>query len=203
MIMKAVKKELERKYYKYSYQTWEQIKPDADGIIGTGDFAVFANKYYTTYYPYLALQNNTTDRWLTASDSYPPYYWGFWNKNPLCLTQMSWYQDNYAVGVYEIQGSNDTTTGLNGTWTTIYSSENTGTYNTVTATFSNTNYYKAYRIYGSTRVGSGIGFGMFNVQLTATERITTESTASDYDFYIEKDAYKMPYINEKYYAVKG
>ena len=169
-------------------RAWTQPTPTSDGTIGTGNFAVFCYSSSSNNYPYYALLNDNNTYWLLNSVWSGDYAsWGFWNSTPLKLTQISWYQMNgsYRVQGYVIQGSNTTTTGQEDsrstaggtTWVNIYEGTNSNTSNgvTITASFSNTNYYKAYRILFKT-VGNGISLS--NVQLTAQEQYSLANTVA-------------------------
>ena len=185
--------QVERFYYKYQYTNWTHPVPTSNGVIGTGEFACFRSTIYrASNEAYHAFQNNTSDYWGTWSDKYPPQHVGFWNKNPVNITSMSWNQNmaSYYVNKYSIQASNDTTDGSDGTWTNLYTYSGT-TGATISCSFANTEYYNSYRIVLQGWGKSGLGCGVGNLQMpNAKQKTVTTGTASNYDYYEDKNIYK-------------
>lgn len=202
----------DKAYYKYSYASWPQPAPtdvNSNGTIGIGSFACFMSASNNSSYsePYLAFKNSNTDYWGTWNDKTPLQWMGFWNKNPLKVTSLSWHQPNssYYVGGYAIEASNDTTNGTNGTWSRLYSytypTDGAMTGANISCTFTNNNYYNAYRIVWTQRSSEGYGCFIANLQVTATQRVSTQSTYDDYDYSTGERSYYAMIDSKGYYII--
>lgn len=192
----------ERKYYKYVYESWTQPTLSADGVVGGNNFACFSSGTYgnnSSYAAWKAFDRNSTasgeyDKW-TSPETSDTKYIGFYNPQPLKVTKLRIYNhitySNYYLVSGTIQGSNDRLS-----WTDLSEFSNGTNVNYFDVNLnSNNNYYKYYRItnlLGS--LGAQHEVWVREIDITATQRSTIESTSSNYDFY--KDTYK-------YYALKS
>ena len=180
-----VVKETTRKYFKYSYQTFTRPNLTSNGAIGGDSFAVDADNIYSSSYPaYYAVDDSTSSYWLCGNGQKGSFY--FYNPNPLKITQVSsprqWTNGDIYTAGGALFGSND---GIS--WTALGAFID-GTYNNgFTINVSDNNYYKYFKI---SATGSRTTWGMNELQITAQERISTESTASDYDYYVDAYTHK-------------
>ena len=191
--MKAVK-EIERKYYKYQYQEFVQPVLTANGTLGGSNFAVRDN--YNTTVAFQAFDNSLTTAWFSSAVNGVDYLI-FYNPIPLIVTNINCYNYQWITGKWEVYGSNDNTS---------YEllATGTNTLNTNGSNFdinlsSNTKAFKYYKINCLTNLANlRVGFG--ELTITATEQTVIDGTASNYDFYIDDNTYKLPReVDVKYF----
>lgn len=203
-------KEIVKKYYKY--ESWTQPVLSSNGTIGVDDFAVSCSLPALTgdSYPrnlYLAFDGiigNAENRFQSVSNTTNPQYIIVYSKNSLNIKSITFYQNTketyYYIKAITIQGSN------NGSdWTDLQ----TWTSNSYVANFtvdlsSNLEYYNYYRFYITNRAyynSSNAYLMIQEISMTGTQ--TVESTESDYDFYVDKDIYKIVKQNNTYKAIKS
>ena len=177
--------EIERKYYKYIYNSWTQPVLSSNGIIGGNSFAVTASSYYDSpRQPFNAFdgQNAAESNCWHAASGFPQWL-EWYSPEPLKYSNikiLNRTNNGNAIKDYQIQISDD---GNN--WETIL----TGT-NTVSDAASEWNINlssiqpitKYMRIYITTGYDSNyVVIG--EVTITAQQQSTTGGTSSDYDFY--------------------
>ena len=113
---------------------------------------VFANDYSSTYYPFKAFNQGTTetDCWIWSGNGTNTAYIGYDFQNPVKVVGVSWRNRNRSsairpVKALKVQGSNDGTT-----WTDVSSeiqSNGSGQYVQTQAHFSNYVNYSKYRVF--------------------------------------------------------
>lgn len=197
--MKAIKQTV-RKYYKYIEGSWTRPNLTANGVMGGSSYAASASSTWSSNYAYRAFDGITTagNCWESSAS---PSTLTFYSPVPIKATSFT-FRNYYAntsstntPNTVVISGSND-----NSTWTQLKSYTNTNfTANaTWTVNITNNNYYKYYRF----SVSAG-GAYMFIVELdiTATQRIVQEGSASDYDFYEDVDVCKVVKAGNVYKAI--
>lgn len=169
----------EKKYYKYTYETFAQPVLSSNGTMGGSSFAVSATKVSESRQPYLAFDGNSSTYWQAHSANGQSLT--FYNPKPLNVTRLAFtYYDNsqqYAIRSGILYGSND-----NSSWETIKSFTS---YTTTWGVSENTKSYKYYRIYVVTGGSWEYVVDIKNIAITA--RVQTgviESTADDYDYMI-------------------
>ena len=186
-----VKQQLTRKYYKYITveSSWTQPVLSSNGTIGVDDFAVSATdtRKGEAYYPF-----TSNNYWAgNANCTYTMY-----SNNPLCIKRLGFsgiYQSGAVyMSTFTFSASND-----GNSWIDLGTFKN-NTYNFTNFDVNNNNFYKYYKI---TAKYGGI---IKNIQLTATQKITTivESTKDDYDFYKDVIALSAFIVNNVYKAKK-
>lgn len=184
--MQAVKKSV-RKYYKYTYNSWIRPNLTADGNLYGNAFAVYASQIYDTNYQAWKAVNGTNsggyDCWLSGAAT---AYYIFYNPIPLNVTKLTITNRPYNQGLTggNIYASND-----NVNWTLLTSFTNSVT--TANASWdinlsNNTNYYNYYKI---DCLQKATYFIIAELGITATQRIITEGTSSNYDFYKDENIY--------------
>lgn len=178
-------KETIRSYYKYSYQTFNRPNLTANGAIGGDSFAVNADNIYSSSYPaYYAVDGSESSYWLCGNGLKGSFY--FYNPNALKITQIrsprQWTDGGIYTAEGALYGSNDSINWITlGTFTG-------GTYNNgFSIDVNDQNYYKFFKI---SATGSRTTWGMNELQITAQERISTISTESDYDYYVDTYTFK-------------
>lgn len=208
--MKAVK-EVERKYYKYVETPFTQPILSSDGVIGGGDFAVFASSEWIDRdrYAYKAFAEDTSYAFTDSWDPYPqeaPCYIGWYNPNLLKMESLTIRnsttdsQYNYWVRSGELQYSND-----NINWFTEQAFTNTvsgkGAYWTINV--DNPVFSRYKRLY-ITAAGSHNRPIIANIQFNnAIELLPVESTEADYDYYKDVNTYSVVKQNNIYKAIKS
>ena len=188
--MKALSKTV-RRYYKYTDSLWTQPTLTENGIMGRGAFAVTANANAGSSQPYLAFNGITTGNEGWESNSTTSAWIEFYNPNPLKVSQIS-VQNYYRVAtIYKIEsgsveGSND---DINWTQLCTYTNSNFDNGAIWDITVNSADAYKYHRV-NCQRASAGYMI-IQEMGITATERIPQESTASDYDYYIDVDTYSV------------
>lgn len=177
--------QVERSYYKYSYSSWTRPDLTENGVVGWDNFAVKGSTEQTAYSreAYKAVDGSSSTYW--AGSVANTGWFEFYNPNPLCVTGFSF---------NSIDAGYPTSVTLYGGDTEGDLVELTGfTYTpgiNATIDFStNTSYYKIYRILSNGQSYSNTVFSIGELGLTATQRITSPGTSSDYDYYVDKNNY--------------
>ena len=171
-----------RKYYKK--YTFSCPTLTANGTPGVSSFASFAHSVYsTTYDAWKCFDSDKTSTYwrCTVGDG---AYIGWYYEYPLNVTGFTWTNYSTAPKYYRVQASH------NGEeWRDIYIGTNTNTTSksSWTASFSNSNYYKYYRIYVDT-TRSGVTYCL-DLDITGTYLV--EATSSSYDVYIDSNDYLL------------
>lgn len=193
----------ERKYYKYSYDSWTRPNITSNNTMGFSNFACTASLNPTTAYQ--CFDGNISTYFNTGSNSSNPQNITFYSKNALNITQMTIYQYTAEQYYYSrnitIQGSE------NGEdWVDITTWERTSWVASFTIDMSsNTNYYNYYRVVVTNRSyydGNNAYWILGEIECVGTQRIKNISTEEDYDIYedVEKEVIKTPNtIERKYY----
>lgn len=196
----------ERKYYKYSYDSWTRPNITSNNTMGFSNFACTASLNPTTAYQ--CFDGNISTYFNTGSNSSNPQNITFYSKNALNITQMTIYQFTGEQYYYSrnitIQGSE------NGEdWIDITTWERTSWVASFTIDMSsNTNYYNYYRVVVTNRSyydGNNAYWILGEIECVGTQRIKNISTKEDYDIYedVEKEVIKTPNtIERKYYKYK-
>ena len=169
---------VERKYYKWSYSAFSQPVLSANGVLSGDSFAVYCPSDDSAAHPaYHAFDNNSSTIAVKHTIDFIIY-----NNAEINITNISLVnRDGNSTYQYkggEIYGSND-----NINWTSI------GVIASGSLSWdlsSNTGYYKYYKI---TQTGGG-DWQPVQINITATQRVSVESTSSDYDFYIDINTWK-------------
>ena len=207
--MKAVR-ETTRKFYKYNYETWTSPLLDNNGEAGVSDFAVWGSHNQWT--------NETWRAFHTASGYTSNYYVGKYGNeysttmyiymhtlNPSLITSYTLYSPTInsnsnwgSIGSTRFYGSND---GVN--WTQLHSTGNFGQDAQQNFSFENNTYYTYYQ-FQMTTYGSGHRdqSNVCSFRISGKRRTSIESSASNYDYYVDTHKYKTPLINKEYKAYK-
>jgi len=112
----------------------------------------YADLYTGVHTPDLACDNDTGTLWSTTGIGAFPHWWAYIGSVGKMIRQVRYY--NYLdMGIkdYIIKGSNDSTNGADGTWTTITSGTfaNTNPEGWQTITFANSVIYKSHMVYAT------------------------------------------------------
>lgn len=182
---------IERKYYKYQYNTWTQPVLSANGTIGGDSFACTQSSYYDSSLMAWHLFDSNDSTYYESNGASP--YVIFYNPVEINMTQLDilWRSpssQNSATSTISIYGSND-----NSTWTTLASNITQTTLNNTTLSVdlsSNTEYYKYYKVQNTTPYQSVYWYAA-SFTITAVTKEIVEGTAQDYDFY--EDIYNYDY----------
>ena len=171
-----------RKYYKK--YTFSRPNLTANGTDGVSSFASFAHSVYsTTYDAWKCFDGDKTStywRCTTGDGAYIGWYYEY----PLNVTGFTWTNYSTAPKYYRVQASH------NGEeWRDIYIGTNTNTTSksSWSASFSNSDYYKYYRIYVDT-TSSGVTYCL-DLDITGTYLV--EATSSSYDVYVDINDYLL------------
>lgn len=171
-----------RKYYKK--HTFSRPTLTADGTAGVSSFACFAyDAYSATYAAWKCFDGDKTSTYWRCTLGNGAYI-GWYYEHPLNVTGFTWTNYSTAPKYYRVQASH------NGEeWRDIYVGTNTNTTSksSWTASFTNSNYYKYYRIFVDT-TSSGVTYCM---DLAITGTYLVESTSSSYDVYIDSNDYLL------------
>lgn len=175
-----------RKYYKYSETPFIQPTLTWDGIIGNDYFAVAIGHVYGSREAFKAFDNVAS----TFSDDYGGDAGNFWQKfwfnNPTRITNLE-YIAHTSQGLTwttnaTVQYSDDGSTWTDVTQIARQSATGTNTWDISSSTINQ--FHKYWRVYCAAR--SVIA----QINITATQKIVTEGTSSDYDFYEDVVEYK-------------
>ena len=186
--------EVVRKYYKYQYSNWTQPTLTANGTMGGNSFA--CNQIASHTSSTLAFRcfngdvssSGETNRWQVNSVNTSSWYWLSWyNPQPLNITKLviTNAEASYCVKNYIIQGSDN-----NSNWVDIVSGTNTNTNGLSQWTINMSNNEKAYkyhRIY--CQPNNGASLQIAEITITATQRITTNGTKDNHDFYEDRQQF--------------
>lgn len=189
-------KNVERKYFKYSYSAFVQPALTSDGRLGGDGFAIEGSNYLSSYYPWHAFDQSTRyTSWIPYAryNDTNPEYMIMYNLKPLNVTNITVKNGSANDTAWvsgDIQYSNDGVTWTNGvSWT---NSNQTGGATWSIDLSSNTNYYNYYKINISEwKHRSTYARAVEEITLTATERSIVSGNASDYDYYLDLDTYKV------------
>ena len=200
--MKAFRK-IVRKYYKFTYSTFEQPALTSDGKIGGSSFAVSAETNggtpdfgrgtaYGACYPQTGSYN-------TYSKGGAPYAAIIlYTPKPTIITSFkyraAWQSGNVYVA---LKASLD---GVN--WLNLYSKTPLAL-GTQTVTLGNSVAFQYYQLNIHTTGGGGNdGVLISEVRLFGQNRVVENGTADDYDYYVDVQRFSAPKIDGKYYCSK-
>lgn len=176
-----------RKYYKYTETPFVQPTLTWDGLIGNDYFAVATGHAYSSRDIYRAFDNVAS----TYSDDYGAGAGNFWQEfyfnNPTRITNLE-YIPYTSTGLTwttaaTVQYSDDGSTWTDATTITRQSATGTNTWDISSSTTNQ--FHKYWRVYCAAR--SVIA----QINITATQKVVTEGTSSDYDYYLDLDEYKV------------
>lgn len=171
-----------RRYYKKN--TFSRPNLTTNGTLGVSSFACFAHSVYNaTYDAWKCFDGNKTSTYWRCTVGNGAYI-GWYYEYPLNVTGFTWTNYSTAPKYYRVQASH------NGEeWRDIYVGTNTNTTSksSWTASFSNSNYYKYYRIYVDT-TSSGVTYCL---DLAITGTYLVESTSSNYDIAMDVNDYLL------------
>ena len=154
-----------------SETTWEQPIITSDGTMGGDSFACAASSEYTAEYGAWRCFDGVTSTMYYRSSGVLPQWIGWYNPNPLKVTNIA-FKNNTAQASQSptsgsVQGSND-----NSTWTTITNFTNSETAAGATWNIDlsgNTNFYNYYRLNIDTNYSPNTVAICHELTLTATQ----------------------------------
>lgn len=187
--MYKAKKEIIRKYYKYTYEDWTQPIPNSDTY---NDFIFTGNSRNSdgncTYYQ--ALNPSHAKGWQTNGTQK-----GWWNMQmPLTIVI-------YGLSMTTIAGGRFYTDETK----TVPIGNAVATDDTVVTGIPTTG-IETNNLYFDKTVGN-VWAGIKNLKINAKIRHIVEATSSDYDFYRDEQVWSMPKITEtgqtKHYTIRS
>ena len=194
MAYKLVKKD-ERKYYKYSYESWEQPLLSENGIMGRSKFAVDQSSYLGTnvlaWKAFDADNTNSSDCWHSANGH--PAWIGWYNPNPLKITSIqvrNRNSDGSYIKTYNLSYSDNGTTYTDIITGATSPSQSAFAYWTITV--PETDAHKYWRLVCTASSGSNSAYtAIQTITITATQYMPVESDETDYDYYEDVTSYKL------------
>ena len=194
MAYKLVKKN-ERKYYKYSYESWEQPLLSENGIMGGDKFAVDQSSYLGTnvlaWKAFDADNTDSADCWHSANGH--PAWIGWYNPNPLKITSIqvrNRNSDGSYIKTYNLSYSDNGTTYTDIITGATSPSQSAFAYWTIT--IPETDAHKYWRLVCTASSGSNSAYtAIQTITITATQYMPVESDETDYDYYEDVTNYKL------------
>ena len=166
----------QRSYYKYECRDWTQPVLTANGTLGGTSFACFVGSNYPGNHAYCAFDGKDTTAWASNLIDTQDYI-GFYNPEPLLVSEIVCTNKLWITGLWEVYGSNN-----NRDYELIASGENTDATDGATFTIdlsTNEKPYKYYKIQCLTTIANK-RVGMGEIKITAQELMDIiEVPASD------------------------
>ena len=146
---------------KYGYGEWALMPqvPTMTSNIAPYGVAFSSDNFNSNYYAYFAFNGSTSNYWASGDAKTGFKYVGYLLPENVIVKQIKITMGTVrTLGVtkWTIQGSNNTTTGLDGTWTDLHEFEGTDeqTFTDLVVNIDNSTSYKAYRVGANVPGGS-------------------------------------------------